>query len=150
MLLGCIAVATCAEIKWGQCKGSDKQTAEITSVSIEPCAKFPCFLIKGGTTTMTIKFKPTNDITKLDTEVHGKVGFAWWPFKLDDSDAFHNTGLTAPLKAGEEYTYTFSLPVSSLFPSLKVVVSWELKDQNKDNVICFVFPTKLVTKPTKE
>ena len=95
-----------------------KPTAEIISVSIEPCDKQPCKLIRGSSTSIAIKFKPTIDITKLKTIVKGKVAGFWISFPLENKDACSNGGLTCPMKVGQEYTYKFSLPVQKVFPTV--------------------------------
>ena len=63
--------------------------------------------------------KPKTDITSLTTEVKGKIGI-YIPFPLQNPDACATAGLTCPLKAGQEVTYKFSLPVSKYYPSVSL------------------------------
>lgn len=135
------AVASCMDIKFGSC-AKDPNPTKITAVSIEPCTEEPCVLHRGATSTISIKFTPTADVDSLTTVVKGKIGPLWVPFPLDQPDACKGS-VTCPLKAGQEYTYKFSLPVKTAYPQLSVVVSWELKDKNGKDVVCVMFPTKL-------
>jgi len=54
----------------------------------------------------------------VKAEVHGIIQGVPVPFPLHDPDACHLSGLTCPLKPGNNYHYTATLPVLKSYPKV--------------------------------
>ena len=59
------------------------------------------------------------------------------PFPVPNPFACVNRGLNCPLKSGAPVELTMTLPIPSFSPSVKVIVQFILKDQDKNDVFCF-------------
>lgn len=71
------------------------------------------------------------EVRNLTATVHGIIASIPTEFPLSNRNGCSNSGLTCPLAAGQEYTYTQTVPVLSSYPnvsdgfvsSLKTLVS---------------------------
>ncbi|XP_002156875.1 NPC intracellular cholesterol transporter 2 [Hydra vulgaris] len=135
-----IAVSQCMIIKYKPCDMS----STVGDVAISPCDKQPCAFQRGGSANIEISFTAAKDADKLTTVVKGKIGPIWVPFPLSQPDACNNEGLTCPIKSSQKYTYQYSLPISESYPKINLPVSWELKDEKGESLVCIIFPISLV------
>ncbi|XP_035698025.1 NPC intracellular cholesterol transporter 2-like [Branchiostoma floridae] len=143
-IIAFVASAALAEsVKYHDC-GSTK--GEIVYVDVSPCPKLPCDLIKGGNTSIAVKFTSKEVVNNATAVVHGILAGVPVPFPLNNPDGCKDSGLVCPLKASTTYSYTAVLPVKSVYPQLKLVVKWELKDEKKDSIFCFEVPVQIVKK----
>merc|ERR1712002_124668 len=148
LLLLCLfaAAVSCkmTQIRFKSCltAGDKAKALQIKGAFMEPCDKFPCPLIRGQTSTLTIKFTATQDEADLQDVCHGKIVF-WLPFPLPFNDQCKRSGI-CPLKAGNEYTYSYSIPVKKVYPQIKVPVKWELQRKDGSKALCIEFPSYLV------
>ncbi|CAH1262677.1 NPC intracellular cholesterol transporter 2-like [Branchiostoma lanceolatum] len=143
-IIAFVASAVLAEpVKYLDC-GS--KVGQIVSVDVTPCPKEPCDLIKGGNTTIAVKFTSKEVVNNATAVVHGILAGVPIPFPLSNADGCKDSGLECPLKSSTTYMYTTILPVKSVYPQLKLVVKWELKDEKKDDIFCFEVPVQIVKK----
>ncbi|KAG9510213.1 Pre-mRNA-processing factor 17, partial [Fragariocoptes setiger] len=109
-----------------KCDTGKKVLAPVRSVTISDCAETNgndrCQLVRGQNETIAIEFSPDVDgIDSVAIRVAGKIGFAVLPFHLPGpQEACGNYGFNCPLKAGTNYTFTLSLPISQVYPKLNV------------------------------
>ncbi|XP_012937692.1 ecdysteroid-regulated 16 kDa protein [Aplysia californica] len=88
-------------------------------------------------------FKPNEDIDQAATQVYGYLnGKIKAPFPLSDNNACHN--MQCPIKAGDSITYKNALFVEPLYPTIPVIVQWELHT-GSDTVTCFTVPVIIVS-----
>jgi len=128
----------CTNVPFTDCGSVD---SVIQSVDITPCADPTfCELIKGQDATVTIVFKPNTQITSINVVVTGIINNVPVPFPLPNPNGCVMSGLTCPLSAGSTYTYTQSIPVESDYPTIPLVIQWELKDQTGKDTVCFLVP----------
>ncbi|XP_005187474.1 NPC intracellular cholesterol transporter 2 homolog a [Musca domestica] len=121
------------------------KTGKFTKVSVSDCdtTKNECILKRNSTVSITIDFSLAEDVKAIQTVVHGKVMGVEMPFHLQNPDACVDSGLKCPLDKGETYEYTASLPVLKAYPKVNVMVKWELKDQNNEDIVCVEIPAKI-------
>merc|ERR1711962_912983 len=63
--------------------------------------------------------------------------------EIDASCENNHIAPACPLVVGGEHAYTIELPVSSWYPSLRLNVKWQLQDENKNDLVCIIFPAML-------
>ncbi|XP_072032716.1 NPC intracellular cholesterol transporter 2-like [Amphiura filiformis] len=135
-------------VKFKVCDESASYLAEVGTVTVEPCDKQPCTLRKGKNSTITISFTENKGVPAVnDTKaiVHGIVAGIPFPFTIDNDDGC-KSGVKCPVKPGDSEVYKFTLPISSVYPSVDCVVKWELKQTSKDRkkdgkeVFCIEIP----------
>ncbi|XP_026330966.1 ecdysteroid-regulated 16 kDa protein, partial [Hyposmocoma kahamanoa] len=82
------------------------------------------------------------DLGEIETEVHGIIMNLPVPFPLSQPDACKDSGLTCPIKAGQQAHYVATLPVLKSYPKVKVEVKWELK-ADAGEIACIMIPTRI-------
>lgn len=119
----------CQKVNFKDC-GS--QVGKIEELDVFPCTEFPCQLKKGNTYTINVTFTIAENTDQSFAEVYGVIGGAKIPFPIayPDACAGGHSGLTCPLKSGSKLTYTATLPIKELYPSIKVLVQWLLTDKS--------------------
>ncbi|XP_064602665.1 NPC intracellular cholesterol transporter 2-like [Liolophura sinensis] len=142
--LVCIVHAFSGLPKYFKDCGSEK--GAILSVSVSGCSETDdqCELKKGTTIHVAIQFKSSEVITNATAVVHGILAGIPVPFPIDQPDGC-KSGFTCPVKEGEEVTYKSDIAVSKNYPSVKVVVKWELKDQNSKDIFCALFKSEIIS-----
>jgi len=141
MFFACITLASCTEVKFKDC-GS--KSGKPTHVYVTPCmTPSSCVLHKGTNSTISVSFIPNGVTTKVTAVVHGVIAGIAVPFPMEGTDGCVKSGLTCPLKGGVEVKYSKELPVKTVYPSLKLLVKWELQDQNKLDLVCVEIPAQI-------
>ncbi|XP_002741349.1 NPC intracellular cholesterol transporter 2-like [Saccoglossus kowalevskii] len=115
----------------------------IQSVEVSPCSSEPCVFKKSSNVTITIHFTAKEAVTKATSSVHGIIGGVPIPFPLPQPDACKDSGLKCPLVSGQAYDFQQQLEVKSSYPSLKLVVEWEIKDQANKDIVCIEVPAQI-------
>nr|CAH7761863.1 unnamed protein product [Callosobruchus chinensis] len=145
-----LALATATQVR--QCSGVERTIEDLSDrIQVGGCNKPPCRLRKDTSVGITMKFKPAQDVKNLQTAVSANILGVPFPFiGVDGESACNNiflkdetTKAGCDLKAGEEYIYKNSIDVLKIYPRVKTVVSWGLKDQKGDYVICFEVPARI-------
>ena len=137
-LVGFWTLATLSQAQKVIYKDCGSQVGAIDKVEIFPCNAHPCILHKGQSYTVNITFTPSESTDQCEAKVYGVIEGIPVPFPIPNPDACKNSGLACPLKSGSTDVYTATLPVSKLYPSIKVVVKWELLDKNSggNKLVC--------------
>jgi len=72
------------------------------------------------------------------------IGAVPIPFPINPDQACGHYGFDCPLKTGNKYTLTISLPVKNEYPKMKVGVRLILDDEkNKEKIVCTKFPAQI-------
>jgi len=134
-----LSTAACTVLKFKDC-GS--QVGKIASIKTTPdvTKEGPLYVLQKGTDyTVNVTFATTEATKSLHAQVHGIVAGVSVPFALPNPDGC-KSGITCPIERGQTYTYSATLPISRLYPSVKVVVKWELFDHDTstgNRLFCF-------------
>lgn len=114
-------------------------------IDISPCTEEPCVLHKGTNATVQVKFKTKAGITKATSVVHGIIEKVPVPFPVPIPDACEDQGLLCPLAANQEYTFHTTLSIKPLYPSIELIVKWELQDDGREDVdvFCWELPLRI-------
>ncbi|XP_041070373.1 NPC intracellular cholesterol transporter 2-like [Carcharodon carcharias] len=115
---------------------------KVLIVDITPCPSIPCILRKGQSYAVNVTFTSKTSSQTSVAEVHGILGGIPIPFNIPDADGC-KSGIRCPIRNNQNYHYINSLPVKSEYPSIKVVVEWELKDENGKNLFCWRIPVQI-------
>ncbi|RUS75742.1 hypothetical protein EGW08_016493 [Elysia chlorotica] len=130
-----VAVATNIPVK-----DCGSKLATIESIDITPCPSIPCPFKKSTSVNVTIDFTAKSDITSAKSSVHGYIAGLPVPFPLKDNDACHK--MKCPIENGEKISYKNSVDVLSEYPTIEVMVKWEIVAD--DDIVCFTVPVKIV------
>ncbi|XP_074548244.1 NPC intracellular cholesterol transporter 2-like [Halichoeres trimaculatus] len=138
----CLMGFTCADpVKFKDC-GSE--SAKVVMVDINPCPVQPCQLKKGDSYGVNVTF--TSDVQSQTSTavVHGVIAGVPVPFPIPNEDGC-KSGIQCPIQQQQTYHYVNSLPVKSEYPAIRLVVEWELRDDNKKDLFCIRFPVQIVS-----
>ena len=145
-IVACVFYVADADfIKVNQCQ--KRTAADIESLSITGCTTYPCALKKGTDAAIEMKFTLKRRVNELGLRIAGRINGREIPFSVDDTNHCQNTieGITdkCNLSKGETYTYKYSMPILNEYPSLMVVVKFEIVDKRGNPVACFTFPARI-------
>ncbi|XP_038630214.1 NPC intracellular cholesterol transporter 2-like [Scyliorhinus canicula] len=116
--------------------------AENIIVDITPCPSLPCVLHKGQTYSVNITFTSTTSSQTSQAEVYGILAGIPIPFHIPNTDGC-KSGIQCPIQKMKKYSYINSLPIKSEYPSVELVVKWELMDDTKNIIFCWKIPVKI-------
>jgi len=127
---------------WKSCDESGR--SKVSAVTIVGCESDPvCVLKKGQNASFAVTFVINEDATSAKAVVHGIVAGVPVPFPIPNPDGCKDSGLTCPLKKGTQYTYSTKIPVKPEYPSIKLVVKFELQDQDSNDIFCVQIPVAI-------
>ncbi|CAK6957062.1 NPC intracellular cholesterol transporter 2-like [Scomber scombrus] len=139
--LFCLMGFTCADpVKYVDCGSS---TGKVSIVDINPCSSQPCQLHKGESYSVNVTFNSAVESQTSKATVHGIIAGVPVPYPIPNEDGC-KSGIQCPIKKQQTYHYLNSLPVKSEYPAIKLVVKWELKDDNDQDLFCIKFPVQIV------
>ncbi|XP_028293629.1 NPC intracellular cholesterol transporter 2-like [Gouania willdenowi] len=139
-LLCLMGLSSADPVKFVDCGST---SGKVTIVDITPCPSQPCQLHKGDSYSVNVTFSSTVDSSSSTAVVHGILGGVPIPFSIPVGDGC-KSGIQCPIQQQQIYNYQATLPVKTEYPSLKLVVEWELRDDNKNDLFCVKFPVQLV------
>lgn len=119
-------------------------SAKVLDVTVVGCNSPPCALKKGTNASFSLTFEAGKAYTAANADVHGIIGGIPLPFQIPNPDGCHNCNLVCPLESGKTYVYKNTIPVSTSYPKLQLIVKWELLDQNGDDIVCIELPAQIV------
>ncbi|KAJ8390812.1 hypothetical protein AAFF_G00099440 [Aldrovandia affinis] len=122
--------------------GSD--VGKVSSVDIKPCPKQPCELRKGQSYAVNVTFTSNDESQTSKAVVHGVIAGIPVPFPIPVDDGC-KSGIACPIKKETSYSYVNMLPVKTGYPSIKLVVEWELKDDSQKDLFCIKFPVQITS-----
>ncbi|XP_036984067.2 NPC intracellular cholesterol transporter 2 isoform X2 [Artibeus jamaicensis] len=114
----------------------------IKEVNVIPCPVQPCHLQKGQSYTVNVTFTSNTQSQGSKAVVHGIVMGVPIAFAIPEADGC-KSGVNCPIEKNKTYSYMAKLPVKSEYPSIKLVVKWELRDDNNQCFFCWEIPVQL-------
>ncbi|XP_052273085.1 NPC intracellular cholesterol transporter 2-like [Dreissena polymorpha] len=100
---------------------------------------------KGTDASLEIDFTSKTSQSQLSTVVHGVLSGVPVPFSIPDANACNGIVEKCPISPNNNYTFKASMPVKSIYPSLRLVVRYEIQDPSGTDVICIEFPAAIVS-----
>uniref|UniRef100_UPI00398F2C48 NPC intracellular cholesterol transporter 2-like n=1 Tax=Pristiophorus japonicus TaxID=55135 RepID=UPI00398F2C48 len=123
-------------------KDCGSKTGQINTVDITSCPSLPCVLHRGQTYGVNVTFTSSTSSQTSKAVVHGILSGIAIPFSIPNADGC-KSGIQCPIQNNQKYNYINSLPIKREYPSVKLVVQWELKDDNSDDIFCWVIPVEI-------
>ncbi|XP_058792524.1 NPC intracellular cholesterol transporter 2 homolog a [Phymastichus coffea] len=146
-LLTILLAALCAAVRAVEFKDCGSTSGQFDKVEVSNCdlSSPACILQKGTDASIGLHFTPNKATSRVTAVVHGIIEDIDVPFPIPNAEAcFDNhSGVTCPLPAGTGTSYHATLPVLTKYPTVSVVVKWELKDEKGDNIVCVEIPVSL-------
>ncbi|XP_031703772.1 NPC intracellular cholesterol transporter 2 [Anarrhichthys ocellatus] len=140
-VLLCLMGLTCAApVKFIDC-GSP--SGKVSIVDISPCAVQPCQLHRGQSYSVNVTFDSAVESQASKAVVHGIIAGVAVPFPIPNEDGC-KSGIQCPIQKQQQYHYLNSLPVKSVYPPIRLVVEWELKEDNQKDLFCIRFPVQIL------
>jgi len=142
IVLFSLVVFTCADpVKFIDCGSA---AGKVSIVDIVPCPQQPCQLHKGQSYSVNVTFSSTVESTTSKAVVHGVIAGLPVPFPIPNDDGC-KSGIQCPIEKQKSYTYVNQLPVKTEYPSIRLVVEWELRDDAGKDLFCIKFPVQIVS-----
>ncbi|XP_041669458.1 NPC intracellular cholesterol transporter 2-like [Cheilinus undulatus] len=142
VVLLCLMGFTCADpVKFKDCGST---SASVSLVDITPCPTQPCQLKRGGSYSVNVTFSSGVKSDTSTAVVHGVIAGVPVPFPIPNEDGC-KSGIQCPIQPQQLYHYVNTLPVKTEYPAIKLVVKWELRDDNKKDLFCIEFPVQIVS-----
>lgn len=142
IVLFCLMGFTCAEqVKFIDCGSS---SGKVAMVDINPCSSQPCQLHKGDSYTVNVTFNSVVESQTSKAVVHGIIAGIPVPYSIPTEDGC-KSGIKCPIQKQQTYHYVNCLPVKAEYPSIRLVVKWELKDDSQKDLFCIEFPVQIVS-----
>ncbi|KAB5562334.1 hypothetical protein PHYPO_G00016660 [Pangasianodon hypophthalmus] len=116
----------------------------VIQVDINPCPTQPCQLHKGQSYAVNVTFTSATDSQTSKAVVHGVIAGVPVPFPIPNDDGC-KSGIECPIQKQITYSYVNELPVKAEYPSIKLVVEWELGDDSGKDLFCIKFPVQIVS-----
>ncbi|XP_043930561.1 NPC intracellular cholesterol transporter 2 [Protopterus annectens] len=138
-----LLLAVVSVVQAGPYKDCGSKTGVISDVEISSCTSFPCVLRKGETYAINVTFSSKVESQKCNAIVHGIIGGLPIPFPIPEPDGC-KSGISCPVKSGNNYNYLTKMVVKSEYPSLKLVVKWELKSDDSEDLFCWEVGAEIV------
>lgn len=140
VFLLCFYAGTCTYYPITDC-GSKK--GKFDKISLSCSGDSECILKRNQNVTINIQFTPSEDVTSVTSVVHGIIEGLPVPFPIPNPNACVNSGLQCPLNKGKQYNYSAVFFVKRSYPKVRVHVKWEMRDDNKEDIICFIIPARI-------
>lgn len=141
IVLLCFIGFSCAEtVKYVDC-GS--VSGKVETVEINPCPTQPCQLHRGDSYSVNVTFGSDVASQTSTAVVHGVIAGVPVPYNIPVVDGC-KSGIQCPIETGKAYHYVATLPVKDSYPTIKLVVEWELRDDNSKDLFCIKFPVEIV------
>ncbi|KAH1172107.1 hypothetical protein KIL84_007725 [Mauremys mutica] len=116
----------------------------ITEVNVSPCPTQPCQLQKGTSYSVNVTFSSKIDSQGSKAKVYGEILHVDVPFPIPEPDGC-KSGIQCPIEKGHSYSYLNKLPVKSEYPSIKLIVQWELIDDQGQMLFCWKIPVQITS-----
>ncbi|XP_076238396.1 NPC intracellular cholesterol transporter 2 homolog a [Calliopsis andreniformis] len=142
--LGLCSSPICRAVEITDC-GS--KIGKFNSVDVKGCdmTKSACDLIRNTNATMEIEFTLDKDVSSIVAVVHGIIFDVPIPFPIPNANVCQDphSGIQCPLSAGGPYKYSTTIAVLKSYPKVAVTVKYQMKNENNEEIICALIPTKI-------
>uniref|UniRef100_A0A8C5T3I9 NPC intracellular cholesterol transporter 2 n=1 Tax=Malurus cyaneus samueli TaxID=2593467 RepID=A0A8C5T3I9_9PASS len=141
LALGAAATALAEPLRFVDCGSVD---GSIQEVNVSPCPTQPCLLHKGTSYSINVTFASKIDSQGSKARVYGEMLHVDIPFPIPEPDGC-KSGIQCPIQTGHSYSYLNKLPVKSEYPSIKLIVKWELVDDKDQMLFCWKIPVQITS-----
>ncbi|NXX48255.1 NPC2 protein, partial [Tricholaema leucomelas] len=141
LALGAAATALAEPLRFVDCGSID---GSIQEVNVSPCPTQPCLLHKGTSYSINVTFASKIESQGSKARVYGEMLHVDVPFPIPEPDGC-KSGIQCPIKKGHSYSYLNKLPVKSEYPSIKLIVKWELVDDQDQMLFCWKIPVQITS-----
>ncbi|PNJ27757.1 NPC2 isoform 5, partial [Pongo abelii] len=141
LLLALSTAAQAEPVKFKDCGSVD---GVIKEVNVSPCPTQPCQLSKGQSYSVNVTFTSNIQSKSSKAVVHGILMGVPIPFPIPEPDGC-KSGINCPIQKDKTYSYLNKLPVKSEYPSIKLVVEWQLQDDKNQSLFCWEIPVQIVS-----
>ncbi|NWU19857.1 NPC2 protein, partial [Dyaphorophyia castanea] len=142
LLVLCAAATALAEpLRFVDCGSID---GSIQEVNVSPCPTQPCLLHKGTSYSINVTFASKIESQGSKAKVYGEMMRVDIPFPIPEPDGC-KSGIQCPIQKGHSYSYLNKLPVKSEYPSIKLIVKWELVDDQDQMLFCWKIPVQITS-----
>ncbi|KAJ9586103.1 hypothetical protein L9F63_020255 [Diploptera punctata] len=120
---------------------------KLLKLSVSSCkAQDPiCQIPRGSNVTVDIDFIPFKEESQILTVVTALADGSSFDLPVPQPDACLNCGLVCPVKPGNTYRYTLSVPIPSDVPQISLTIQYELANPITTNdIVCLLFPVQLL------
>ncbi|KAK7104152.1 NPC intracellular cholesterol transporter 2 homolog a-like [Littorina saxatilis] len=123
-------------------KDCGSKTGKVDAVNFNgTCnAEKQAILKKGTSVQLQISLDSNDDSKQLTSVVHGIIAGIPVKFPLGDPDACKKSNIVCPIQKGKKYTYSPVIKVETSYPSISLVVKWEVQDDNNADLFCITIP----------
>uniref|UniRef100_A0A8C6XSY4 NPC intracellular cholesterol transporter 2 n=1 Tax=Naja naja TaxID=35670 RepID=A0A8C6XSY4_NAJNA len=122
--------------------GKCSKDGSILEVNVTPCPQIPCLLHKGQSYSVNVTFSSKIESQGSKAKVFGEIMLVDVPFPLEEPDGC-KSGVKCPILNGHSYSYLNKLPVKSDYPSIKLLVKWQLSDDQGGLLFCWKIPVEI-------
>ncbi|KAA0711445.1 Epididymal secretory protein E1 16.5 kDa secretory protein [Triplophysa tibetana] len=140
VLLSFLLCAYAEHVKYVDCGSIE---GKVLDVDIGPCPQQPCQLHKGQSYRVNVTFSSNVVSETSKAVVHGVIAGVPVPFPIPCDDGC-KSGIQCPIQEKKIYSYVNQLSVKNEYPSMKLVVEWELRDQVSKDLFCIKFPVQIM------
>ncbi|KAM7323452.1 NPC intracellular cholesterol transporter 2 [Alexandromys fortis] len=123
-------------------KDCGSKVGVIKEVNVSPCPTQPCELHKGQSYSVNVTFTSGTQSENSSATVYGILAGLPVFFPIPEADGC-KSGINCPIQKDKTYSYLNKLPVKTDYPSIKLVVKWELQDDKKQNLFCWEIPVEI-------
>ncbi|KAM6132992.1 NPC intracellular cholesterol transporter 2 [Phoenicopterus ruber ruber] len=141
LALGAAATALAEPLRFVDCGSKD---GSIQEVNVSPCPTQPCQLHKGTSYSINVTFASKTESQGSKARVYGEMLHVDIPFPIPEPDGC-KSGIQCPIQKGRSYSYLNKLPVKSEYPSIKLIVKWELVDDQDQMLFCWKIPVQITS-----
>ncbi|XP_072097051.1 NPC intracellular cholesterol transporter 2-like [Mobula birostris] len=136
-----LLAALCAAqpVKFKDCGST---SGKILIVDITPCPSLPCILRKGQSYAVNVTFASKTSSQKTVAAVYGIMNGIAIPFNIPNADGCQS-GIQCPIQNNQNYHYLNYLRIKKEYPSIKLMVEWELKDELDRDLFCCRIPVQI-------
>merc|ERR1712168_101752 len=92
---------------------------------------------------VAVTFKSNTDTKTSKAVVHGVLGGIPLPFPIPNDDGC-KSNVHCPITNGATNVYENGISIQSAYPKVQVIVRWELKDEQGNDLFCFSIPAQIV------
>ncbi|OWF37749.1 epididymal secretory protein E1-like [Mizuhopecten yessoensis] len=119
-------------------------SGHINSIKLTPpCLHNPCDLLRGTNVSVEVDFTSKVQTSNVSTFVYGIILGLPVPFLTVPHDSCKSNNLACPVAANSRNIYTNYVSVLPVYPLMRLLVQWEIKDDSGNNIVCFVLPAQL-------
>uniref|UniRef100_A0A803V6K7 NPC intracellular cholesterol transporter 2 n=1 Tax=Ficedula albicollis TaxID=59894 RepID=A0A803V6K7_FICAL len=126
------------------CSKQGSVDGRIQEVNVSPCPTQPCLLHKGTSYSINVTFASKIESQGSQARVYGEMLHVDVPFPIPEPDGC-KSGIQCPIQKGHSYSYLNKLPVKSEYPSIKLIVKWELVDDKDQMLFCWKIPVQITS-----